>query len=165
MVLFCGLSAVGTTGRANPRRGKKLKLFGEEISVNAEITYFPGKSATPTRRACSQWINAFRTKPAMVFVNHGEDESVRSYANCLTDEYGLHDERAQLRRGVRSRGGSVYRDADRHPIERKTAKQQRAASAFDALVAAGERLNRADPHLQGASRTRSSGSSRARSTP
>ena len=76
----------------------------------------------------------------MVFVNHGEDETVKSYANCLADEYGftvsapysgavfdlLQDDYIAAPAGI--------------PIVKRKPKQQRSDSAFNALVAAGEKL-------------------------
>ena len=64
-------------------------IFGEEISVHAEVTYLPGKSGHADKQGLINWVTAFKTKPSMVFVNHGEDEVCASYAKLLHDEYGL----------------------------------------------------------------------------
>ncbi|MCC8091069.1 MAG: MBL fold metallo-hydrolase, partial [Oscillospiraceae bacterium] len=44
MVLFAGYQAVGTTGRAIRDGRKQIRLVGEMVTVNAEISYLPGKS-------------------------------------------------------------------------------------------------------------------------
>ena len=140
MILFVGYQAVGTTGRAIRDGAKKLKLFGEDITVNAEITYLPGKSGHADKEGLIRWITAFRTKPAMVFVNHGEDGSVKSYAACLADEYGFRTSAPYSGAVFDLLADRYVETPDGVPVRKETAKQQRAASAFDALVAAGERL-------------------------
>ena len=140
MILFVGYQAVGTTGRAIRDGVKKLKLFGEDITVNAEITYLPGKSGHADKEGLIRWITAFRTKPAMVFVNHGEDGSVKSYAACLADEYGFRTSAPYSGAVFDLLADRYVETPDGVPVRKETAKQQRAASAFDALVAAGERL-------------------------
>jgi len=108
--------------------------------VNAEIAYLPGKSGHADKEGLIRWITAFKEKPAMVFVNHGEDAVVKSYAACLQDEYGFTV--------TAPYSGAVY-DLIRNcyvetpegvPVSREKAKQSRAGDAFAALLAAGERL-------------------------
>lgn len=43
-VLFVGYQAVGTLGRALIGGAKEVKLFQEEVHVNAHIIQFPGMS-------------------------------------------------------------------------------------------------------------------------
>ena len=139
-VLFVGYQAVGTTGRAIRDGAKSIKLFGEDVSVNASIRFLPGKSGHADKEGLLKWINSFTTKPAMVFVNHGEDAVCQDYAKCLNEEYGFTT--------YAPYSGTVYdlltgRFVDMPagiPIIRKTAKQQRNQSVFDALIAACERL-------------------------
>ena len=136
-VLFVGYQAEGTTGRAIRDGARKLKLFGEEIKVNAEIDYLPGKSGHADKDGLIKWIRAFKNKPQMVFVNHGDPDAVEEYAACLRDEYGydvlapysgtsfdlLSCEVVELTKGV--------------PVAKKAApKDARAMSAFDNLLTA-----------------------------
>ena len=139
-VLFVGFQAVGTTGRKIRDGAKSLKLFNEEISVHAEISYLPGKSGHADKAGLLTWINSFARKPAMVFVNHGEDAVVRSYANCLADEYGFTTS-APYSGAVYDLARDCYLEAPEGiPVAKKTARQARATNAYNALVAAGERL-------------------------
>ena len=140
MVLFVGYQAAGTTGRKLYEGAKKVTLFNEEISVQAEIGFLPGKSGHADRDGLIRWITAFDPKPALVFVNHGSDEAMRSYANLLTDEYGFNVA-APYSGAVFDLAKGVWLETPAGvPIEKKTPKTERAAAAYAALVAAGERL-------------------------
>ena len=79
-ILFAGYQAVGTLGRSIYEGTKKVKLFGEEIEVNAEICYLAGISGHADKNGLLKWIRSFEKKPQMVFVNHGEDSSCMNFA-------------------------------------------------------------------------------------
>lgn len=88
IILFVGYQAVGTLGRSIYEGAKSVKLFGEEIAVNAEIRHLAGKSGHADKNGLLKWINAFEKKPHTVFVNHGEDAVCMSFAECLREEHG-----------------------------------------------------------------------------
>ncbi|MCC8156058.1 MAG: MBL fold metallo-hydrolase [Oscillospiraceae bacterium] len=142
MVLFAGYQAVGTTGRAIRDGRKQIRLFGETVTVNAEISYLPGKSGHADKEGLLRWINAFTEKPQMVFVNHGEDAVVKSYAACLTDEYGYTASAPYSGAVFDLISGQYLRMPEGVPVARQTAKQQRNSAVFASLLAACERLSR-----------------------
>ena len=76
-VLFVGYQAIGTPGRALVEGVKEIKLFGEEIQVNAEIKVLPGVSGHADNEGLMEWAGAFAEKPKQVFVCHGETPPVR----------------------------------------------------------------------------------------
>ncbi|HIW17460.1 MAG TPA: MBL fold metallo-hydrolase [Firmicutes bacterium] len=86
IILFVGYQAVGTLGRAIYDGAESVKLFGEEIAVNAEIRYLAGKSGHADRDGLLNWINSFETRPGTVFVNHGESASCENFAELLRGE-------------------------------------------------------------------------------
>lgn len=88
-VLFVGYQANGTLGRILLDGIDKVKLFGEEIAVNAEICFMPGKSGHADKDGLLRWINSFEKKPRTVFVNHGDSEVCDSYVRTLHDGYGF----------------------------------------------------------------------------
>ena len=88
-VLFVGYQAYGTLGRKILDGAEYIKLFGDDIAVKAEIVFMPGKSGHADKRGLLNWIDAFKKDPAMVFINHGDDETVKSYEACLRDKYGF----------------------------------------------------------------------------
>ena len=62
-VLFVGYQAIGTPGRALVEGAKEIKLFGEEIQVNAEIKVLPGVSGHADNEGLMEWAKAFEEKP------------------------------------------------------------------------------------------------------
>jgi len=143
-ILFVGYQAIGTTGRKILDGAKNLKLFGEDITVNAEIAFLPGKSGHADRDGLIKWITAFKDKPAMVFVNHGEDETMKSYVDLLQNEYGFTASAPYSGASFDLLAGVYTAMPEGIPVaeSRTKARQSRAADAFNALVAACERLMR-----------------------
>ena len=89
-VMFVGYQAVGTLGRIILDGATKVKIFGEEIKVSAEIIQFPGISAHADSCGLIKWIDALSVKPKKVFVVHGDDDSATFFCHRLMDEYGLN---------------------------------------------------------------------------
>lgn len=89
LVLFVGYQSGGTLGRALLDGAKEVKLFGEAITVEAEITSIPGMSGHADMQGLIDWISGFTTKPQLVFVNHGGDEVALHFAQMLRDEMKL----------------------------------------------------------------------------
>ena len=60
-----------------------VKIFGEEIAVNAEIGWLPGMSGHADRDGLLEWVGALKTPPKAVFVNHGEDQVCNAFAEMV----------------------------------------------------------------------------------
>ena len=86
-VLFVGYQAVGTLGRILIDGVKKVKLFGEEIEVNADIKVLAGVSGHADKNGLISWVSAFNPKPDAVFIVHGEDRVIESFRKTLIEEY------------------------------------------------------------------------------
>lgn len=65
-----------------------VKLFGEEIHVNAEIIRLPGISGHADNQGLMKWAAAFKEKPQRVFVAHGDDQVCDLFAERLKQELG-----------------------------------------------------------------------------
>ena len=89
-VLFVGYQAVGTLGRKLYDGEKKVKLFGEDVRVNCEIGFLPGKSGHADRDGLAAWLQGFEKKPKLIFVNHGENEVTDTFAAYLEENLGLN---------------------------------------------------------------------------
>lgn len=87
-VLFVGYQAEGTLGRSLVEGAKHVRIFDEEIAVNAEIRVLAGVSGHADKNGLIRWLGCFEQKPAQVFVNHGDDESCTEFARCLSEELG-----------------------------------------------------------------------------
>ncbi len=88
-ILFVGYQAVGTLGRALLDGVSSVKLFGEEIDVEAEICRLPGISGHADNEGLMHWISSIGERPKKVFVVHGEDTVCDVFAGRLQDELGL----------------------------------------------------------------------------
>ena len=87
-ILFVGYQAVGTLGRSLCEGTKRVKLFDEEIAVEADIRQLPGISGHADRDGLVKWLQGFKEKPQQVFINHGDDDSCIAFTELLTKEYG-----------------------------------------------------------------------------
>ena len=73
-ILFVGYQAPGTLGRKIVEGAKKVKIFGEEIAVNARIEYIEGYSGHADQEWLLNFVYSFFTKPKHIFLVHGEEE-------------------------------------------------------------------------------------------
>ena len=86
LILFVGYQAEGTLGRALVEGADRVKLFGEEITVNAEIAFLNGVSGHADRDGLLRWVQGFsEKKPAHIFVNHGDDHACAAFTELLSD--------------------------------------------------------------------------------
>lgn len=85
IILFVGYQAEGSLGRRLLNGEKTVTLFGEEISVNAEICSLQGTSGHADRNGLVKWLKGFKEKPELVFVNHGDDESCEYFKSYLAE--------------------------------------------------------------------------------
>ena len=74
-ILFVGYQAPGTLGRSIVNGAKKVKIFGEEIAVNAKIEYIEGYSGHADQEWLLNFVYSFFTKPKQIILVHGEEDS------------------------------------------------------------------------------------------
>ena len=72
-ILFVGYQAPGTLGRRIVDGEKRVKIFGEEITINARIEYLEGYSGHADQEWLLNFIYSFYTKPKHIFLVHGEE--------------------------------------------------------------------------------------------
>ena len=82
-VLFVGYQAEGTLGRALIDGATKVKLFGEEIAVRAEIAVMPGTSSHADVDGLLNFVGAFKKRPKRIFTVHGDEESCVALSDLL----------------------------------------------------------------------------------
>lgn len=151
-VVFVGFQSPGSLGRRLLDGAAKVKLFGEEIIVRAEIINFPGLSSHADRDGLLAWIGAYSPKPRHVFVVHGEQDVTETYAGTLR-ELGFEAHSPDP--------GEVYDLlADRVLVpgavrQRKLTREERKAAAvspsFQRLEGLGRQLLRVIDGLRGRS--------------
>ncbi len=73
-ILFVGYQAPGTLGRRIVDGEKRVKIFGEEINVNARVEYIEGYSGHADQNGLLNFVYSFYDKPKHIFLVHGEEE-------------------------------------------------------------------------------------------
>lgn len=141
-ILFVGYQAVGTLGRILVEGADRVKIFGEEIHVAAEICQLPGISGHADVNGLLTWAGAFRENPPRrFFVTHGEDQVTEIFANRLREDFRF--------KASAPFSGTVYdliedvciKEARPIPIEKKELrKNEKANTAFGKLLSLGQRL-------------------------
>ena len=87
-VMFVGYQSRGTLGRRLVDGAPRVKLFGEDIQVNAQRHTVGGLSAHADQPGLLDWYAGFANKPPVVLV-HGEDPAREALAGKLR-EHGSH---------------------------------------------------------------------------
>lgn len=143
LILFVGFQAVGTLGRAIRDGAEKVKLFGEEITIKAELDGLPGKSGHADKGGLLEWIGGFKKKrPEMVFVVHGEPQVCEEFVQTLDSELGLKAFAPYSGTVFDLSAGRFVDVAEAVPVVKESPARERANAAFRRLTAAGERLLR-----------------------
>ncbi|MBW2109493.1 MAG: MBL fold metallo-hydrolase [Deltaproteobacteria bacterium] len=88
-VVFVGYQAQGTTGRLIVDGARRVKIFGEQVAVNAKVHTIGGFSAHADRDGLLKWLDHFDPKPAAVVIIHGEARSASAFAGHVRDRLGL----------------------------------------------------------------------------
>jgi len=146
-ILFVGYQAEGTLGRLLLDGAKRVKLFGEEIEVHAEIAVLPGVSGHADRDGLLEWLGKFERKPGTVFVNHGDDASATAFVETLK---GMgYDAHAPFSGAVYDLiAGAFVEQPAGVPIVK--AKRRAKSAVFERVLAAIDRLSRVARGLDGA---------------
>ena len=151
MVLFVGYQAVGTLGRILVDGAKSVKLFNETIQVDAEIETLPGVSGHADKNGLISWLQGFREKPEIVFVNHGDANASEAFTNCLNRELGY--------RAFAPYSGATFDLLEDRwicfpegvAVERETPSsgKRKVSEAYSELIQAAEALLRTCKELEG----------------
>ncbi|MBQ6323099.1 MAG: MBL fold metallo-hydrolase, partial [Lachnospiraceae bacterium] len=86
-ILFVGYQSEGTLGRKLADGEKKVKVFSEDIEVNAEVLELPGISGHADSEGLMRWIASIQN-PSKVFITHGEDTVCEIFAARVKEELG-----------------------------------------------------------------------------
>jgi metallo-beta-lactamase family protein len=82
-ILFVGYQAENTLGRRLVDGAKKVKIFGDEFHVRAEVQVANGFSAHADRSELLDWVSKVKENLKGIFVVHGEEQSALSFADAL----------------------------------------------------------------------------------
>ena len=143
IILFVGYQADNSLGRKLQDGAKSVKLFGEEIAVNAEIATLKGTSGHADKDGLLKWLGYFKVKPQKVFINHGDDDQCQAFCKCLKDMgYDAEAPYSGTEYDLLTGKMTVYTEGK--PIDRVQVFKgsQRAKQVYEELVAAAEDLLR-----------------------
>ncbi len=84
-VVFVGYQAEGSLGRALLEGAPSVRLFGETISVNAEVVNFRGLSSHADQEHLLAFAENFDPPPRHTFVVHGQADTATYFAGLLTE--------------------------------------------------------------------------------
>ena len=141
LILFVGYQAEHSLGRKLQEGAKTVKLFGEDIAVHAEIASLHGTSGHADQEGLLNWLTAFRKKPELVFVNHGDDDSCEAFRKIL-EEMGYRAEAPYSGTEYDLLTGKLTAYTEGVKIDRADAFKgsQRARQVYGELLAAAEAL-------------------------
>ncbi len=90
-VLIVGWQAPHTLGRRIVEKQPKVRIFGEEYALNAEVATINGLSAHADRGELLEWTGHLQQRPSHTFIVHGEEEASLAFAASLRQEQGFPD--------------------------------------------------------------------------
>lgn len=86
-ILCVGYQADGTLGRRMLDGIKSVQIMNHEFDVRARIESMDAFSAHAGKSEILEWLHAFRSFPAQVFLNHGEEHATEELADAIRSEF------------------------------------------------------------------------------
>jgi len=88
-IVIVGFQANGSTGRKIVDGYKSVKIFGEDVAVNAKVFTIGGFSAHADQNDLLAWVGHFTESRPKVFVVHGESLVSEEFARLVNEKTGL----------------------------------------------------------------------------
>ena len=152
IILFVGYQAENSLGRLLQNGARRVKLFGEEVVVRAQIATLHGTSGHADQKGLIRWIEGFKEKPKKVFVNHGDDDSCTDFRQLLEDKgYDADAPYSGTEYDLITNKMTVYTDSVRINRIETLKGTQRARAVYNDLVNATEDLLRMVKNKRGCS--------------
>ena len=86
-IVFVGYQAQGTLGRSLVDGAKRVKIYGDDVVVNAQIYTLGGFSAHADRDELIKWMGTIKNEKLNVFVVHGEKDAAQAFASTVNTTY------------------------------------------------------------------------------
>ncbi|MBN1500394.1 MAG: MBL fold metallo-hydrolase [Spirochaetes bacterium] len=87
-VIFVGYQAEGTLGRQLVEGEKRVRVYGEDVAVNAAIHTLGGFSGHADKNKLLSWIKTIQNPALKVFVVHGEEKASLNLSEEIKNLYG-----------------------------------------------------------------------------
>lgn len=89
MVLVIAYQAAETLGRRLLEGEKRVKIYGQEVLVRAEIKAIGSYSAHGDQNKLVEWVKSGKKLPQRIFLVHGEKEGMKELEKRLKQEIGV----------------------------------------------------------------------------
>lgn len=87
-IVLCGFQAGGTRGAALAAGARSVRIYGQDVAVNAEVVQLSAASAHADAGEILDWLRAAPRPPHAVFVTHGEPDAADALRLRITRELG-----------------------------------------------------------------------------
>lgn len=139
-IVFAGYQANGSLGCALLEGAESVKLFGEEITVEARMEKIEGISGHADHDGLIKWIGAYRSKPKQIFVVHSEDGVCDAFAAEVEEMMGVPTKAPYSGAEYDLSSGKWLSKGVKEYVKSKSEKTKRANAVYERLIAAGRRL-------------------------
>ena len=139
-VLFVGYQAEGTIGRKLIDGATSVKLFNEEIKVNARIAQMDGISGHADMNLLLDWLSDLPKAPDKVFINHGSDTVCDEFANTVYEKYGYSAVAPYSGGEYDLITGECITEGIKVKIDKSAKRSSATTTVFERLLMAGKRL-------------------------
>jgi metallo-beta-lactamase family protein len=86
-VMLVGYQGVGTRGRMLQDGAKFLRIFGQQVPVNAEVATIGQLSAHAGKSELLRWLSGFQAAPKQTFMVHGEPVALNSLRDAIVSQH------------------------------------------------------------------------------
>ena len=86
-VILAGFQAQGTRGRALQEGAKTIRLFGQDVPVNAEIVELGQFSAHAGKSELLRWLTGLPAPPKQTYLVHGEPSAAQSLQTSIQQKF------------------------------------------------------------------------------
>jgi metallo-beta-lactamase family protein len=85
-VVLAGFQAQGTRGRALLEGARSLRLFGQDVPVNAEIIEMGQFSAHAGKSELLRWLSGLPSPPKQTYLTHGEPAAAQALQAAIQEK-------------------------------------------------------------------------------
>ncbi|MDN4016782.1 MBL fold metallo-hydrolase [Zwartia panacis] len=89
-IIFAGFQAGGTRGAKIVSGERTVRIFGEDVPINAEVVSLDGMSAHADSQELMGWLKTAKRAPNTVFLNHGESPAADAMRLEIKHTLGWH---------------------------------------------------------------------------
>ena len=86
-VILAGFQAQGTRGRALQESAKTLSIFGQQVTVSAEIVELGQFSAHAGKSELLRWLGALPAPPKQTYLTHGEPQAAQALQAAIQEKF------------------------------------------------------------------------------